>query len=247
MPVLPSKKVEEIQFGESHWPVWNVSPTSIGMSTQSVQAVKTAVMAARLAFDQANAARQAAKAATVGSDNAIRAMHELLAEAVQQIRLYAETTNNPNVYQLAQIPPPAAPTPALAPTKPVNIKLQLETDGGLTIQWKAAANSPSTPNQDDSTQGVQYSIYRRLPGESSLRLVGTANPPRRGGKRAFATWTDDDIPTGSNGITYAIQGTRGTLEGPMSDAFVVTLGMGGGGLTATMTPATGVNAVKMAA
>lgn len=253
MSIIPDKKVEQLQFCESHWPVWLAQFAGLGVSQLQIQNFKQLTQAARTAFDAAQAAKQAARAAVTNQDQALRAAITNAADLIRVIKSYAELTNNPDaVYALAQIPSPSAPTPALAPTRPINIRLQLESNGGLTIQWKAAPNSPATPDLDESSSGVTYSIYRRLPGESAMRIVGTATPPRTGAVRGYASWTDNDIPAGSNGITYAIQGARGELAGPTSDAFVVTLGMGGGGLTATMSPANatsggGTSTVKMAA
>lgn len=248
MSTIPDSLQDQLAFCESHWPVWLQAPTQIGVTAQMIQDFKGLTVDFRAGYDSSVAARAASRAATVTMQNARDAALASAGALVRTIRAYAEQTSNPDVYALAQIPPPAPPSPALAPTKPTNIELELEPNGALTILWKPTPNSPATPNLDASTSGVTYSIFRRLPGEEALRLVDTvaARPSRR-----YSSWTDENIPAGASangGITYAIQGTRagGGLVGPMSDAFVVTLGMGGGGgLTATMSPASGV--VKIAA
>lgn len=250
MSTIPDTIPEQLAFCESHWPVWLQAPTQIGATAQMIQDFKALVVDFRGGYDASVSARAASRAATVSMQNARDAALTSAGALVRTIRAYAEQTNNPDVYALAQIPPPAAPTPALAPTKPTSIELELEPNGALTILWKPTPNSSATPTLDASTSGVTYSIFRRLPGETALTLVDTA--PARGARR-FSSWTDENIPAGasaSGGITYAIQGSRsgGGLVGPMSDAFVVTLGMGGGGLTATISPAsTSASNVKMAA
>lgn len=229
MPVLPSKKNEIIQFAEGHLPVWSVAPATIGLSPAQIATLTTASTAARTTFDEALTARLAAKAATVQSDVDVSNLHSLLSEAIKAIRLYAETTNNPAVYAEAQIPPPAAPTPAKPPTEPVELRAIIGSMGQLTIQWKAAA---ATPGLDDSTVGVLYTVRRRLAGEPGFTYIGTASPSRAG-KRGFSSYTDDSLPLNPSGLQYVVQGVRstssGNLAGPASDVFSITLGLGGDG------------------
>lgn len=229
MPVVPDKKNEQIQFAEQHAPVWAVTPTAIGLTAAGVTAIATATTNARKSYDAALAARLASKAATTQADNDIQTMLTLIGDAVKQIRLYAESTHNPNVFAKAEIPPPAAPTPAMPPTQPIELRAVIESMGQLTVQWKCAA---STPGLDDSTGGVLYTIRRRLHGQTGFTYVGTAKPSRAG-KRGFSTFTDTELPANPSGLQYVVQGVRstggGNLTGPASDVFSVTLGVGGDG------------------
>lgn len=50
MSVIPDKKVEQLQFCESHWPIWLSQLAAIGVSQLQIQNFKTLTMAARAAF-----------------------------------------------------------------------------------------------------------------------------------------------------------------------------------------------------
>jgi hypothetical protein len=224
MSVLPNKLVEEIQFGESHYPVWLTAYASIGISTETATSVKDAVVACRKAFDDAQAARDASKAATHNLTVAQNTMHSLLADTVKQIRLYAQTTNNPDVFTKAQIPPPAAPTPAPPPMQPTNLGVQLRPDGVLRITFRAT--DPS------NTGSTTYLVSRKLAGETDFRVVGTAGTSRStfGANlpRGYKFFDDDKLPAGSNNMMYMVQGQRGKTYGEPSQIFTVTIGAAGG-------------------
>jgi hypothetical protein len=231
MSTLPDKDLEQIVFMEQHAPIWAAAPTTVGLTSQTCTAITTAVSNARKAFDGAQLARQASKAATTGQKNNLHVMHTLAADAIKTIRLYAETTNNPAVYEHAQIDPPSPPTPALPPTQAVQIRASIEPNGALTLAWKAAPAPTSPVNGqmfDASTQGVIYIISRKINNEATFSQVGTADPSRAGA-RGTSTFTDNSLIAGSTNIQYLIIPRRGALIGPMSDVFSVTLGVGSGG------------------
>ena len=112
MGVIPVQTAEEISFGETHAPLWASAASSIGMNDAKCAAVSAAVAAARAAYLEAHTARQAARAATNNLNIKMRELHPLLAEAVQTIRLFAESTRDPNVYSRSGTPaPPRIPAP----------------------------------------------------------------------------------------------------------------------------------------
>lgn len=219
MPVQPDTRLEQIQFAEAHWPIWNSAPTTIGLTAAAVTAIKTATAAARAAHDAAEAARQASKAATTGYYNTTGTMKGLVADAIKSIRLYAQSTNNPSVYQAAQIPAPATPSPVPPPTQPTDVTASIEPTGALTLTWQGTSGG-------DSGSTV-YLIRRKLSGENSFTMIGAAGTTRGG---RYKTFTDDTLPGGSNNIQYIIQGQRGSVMGPDSAVFVVTLGVNGPGV-----------------
>src|ERR1051326_1154571 len=104
MTVQPDKRLQQIEFAEAHWPIWNATPTTIGLTALQVTAIKTATMNARTAYNAAVSAGEASKAATQGYHGTTDGMSTLVGEAIKNIRLYAQSTNNPTVYQTAQIP-----------------------------------------------------------------------------------------------------------------------------------------------
>jgi hypothetical protein len=252
MNVIPDGKLEQIVFSEQHYPVWEGSFAAIGLSSQTVLAIKNATSQARASYDAAGAARQASKGATTQSNNDIGSMRELVAEAVKAIRLFAETTDNPNVYAKAEIPPPAPPTPARPPTQPVEMRAVIDPTGSLTLNWKVGP-VPAGQNLDASTSGVLYLIKRRLAGQATFTFVGAAEPARSG-VRGVSSFTDEQLPAGSNNVQYTVQGRRsvggggtGGLLGPESAVFTVMIGTGAGGGLAVTGMSEGNGPMKMAA
>ncbi|HMN40835.1 MAG TPA: hypothetical protein PKE29_08300 [Phycisphaerales bacterium] len=212
MSVIPDKDLDAVQFFETHDPVWATAPTTIGLTAAMVTSMTNLTKAARDAYTSQQNAKTAAKNATVAWHNAVSAMRANGSDLVATIKAYAMTTNNPNVYTIAQIPPPAAPQPAPAPGQPTNITVGLESSGAITLRWKAtnaAANA-----------GTFFSIVRKLSGESMFMLVGNTGEK---------SWTDVTLAQGTPGATYIIQGHRGAIDGTPSEQIGVQFGVGGGG------------------
>jgi hypothetical protein len=248
MSTQPDKKLEQIIFAEQHIKPWEVNGARIGVSTPDLTDIREKTSAARTAYDAALAARQASKAATVAADNALRAMRGVVAEAIKSIRLTAEATGDPDVYALAEIDPPAPRTPALPPTKPVNVSFTIEPTGALTLSW---SNAAATPGFDASTQNVIYTVRRRVGSSGAFNIIG-AVPAARSGRRGLTSFTDDTLSRtmagAAGGVQYVIVPQRGTLAGPMSEVYSVTLGLGVDGamrVSASAQPASGD--LKMAA
>jgi len=227
MPIVPNTRLGKIEFYEAHLGPWGTSAVAIGLTTAQVAALATATTAARAAYNAAEAARAASKAATQNFHDKVAAMHSnpgLGADMIDIIKNFAETTNNPNVYNLAQIPPPAEPGPVPPPGTPYKLSVGLLGDGSIELKWKC--DNPS------GAQGTIYEVLRRF-GDGPFAFVGAT------GVRAFL---DDTIPAGSSPVTYQITAVRSTQRGTPAQ-FLVSFGVGGGGLAiTTLTPN-----VKMAA
>lgn len=136
------------------------------------------------------------------------------------IRAYAESTAKPSiVYNLAQIPPPASPSPAPPPAQPTDLTVTLgSSDGALTLRWKA-----SNPT---GTSGTSYIIRRKLPSETQFQFT------RVSGKKEFV---DDTLIAGPDSVQYTVQGQRADSSGPLSSIFAVNFGrLPGRGLTASV-------------
>lgn len=244
MAVQPDKKLQQIIFAEQRAPIWASKATTLGLTPAQTAAITDATASARGRYDEALAIREAAKAATVQGDNALRDLRTLVAEAIKAIRLKAEATNDPDLYAVAQIPPPALPTPAQPPTKPTNVTFTIEPTGALTLSW---TNNPATPGLDSSTVGVIYTIRRRINAEANFTIVG-AVPAARAGRRGLTSFTDDTLLRAATNIQYLIVPQRGTLTGPMSEVFSIRLGVGPGGLAVVESTSSQGNAgVRLAA
>jgi hypothetical protein len=144
MGVVPNDRLGKIEFYEAHAGAggpWPTNATAIGLTTASVTALTTLVTDARKAYNSHVAAQAAAKAATVAFYDKVRLMHAgpgAGADLIQTIKTYAQTTNNPGVYALAQIPPPAQGGTTPPPGTPFDFTVGLLQDGSLALKWKCS-------------------------------------------------------------------------------------------------------------
>ncbi len=233
MAVLPQDRLASIQFCEDHVNIWAAAPaTAVGLTAAQVESLTALTDEARNAYNAAQAARQASKAATVSYNAAVREMRTLAGDMISQIKAFADLSANPsNVYSVAQIPPPAPPTPATAPGKPSNISIVLQPTGAITLNWEATNAAASS--------GGFFNVFRKLPGQTNFLNIGGA-PGSTSFSRSMS-FTDGSVPTSAaaQGAQYIIQGQRGTLTGTPSDA--VTVQFGTDGLTTTLNGSFSVN------
>jgi hypothetical protein len=195
--------------------VWEANAAAIGLTAAQASGLKTAATSARATYNDQIAAANAARVATNLARDTIAASRSTYADALKTIKAFALTQADPGaVYNLAQIPPPAAPSPMPPPGLPTDIRAGLETDGSVTLRWKAV-NPPGA-------SGTVWTVSRKLPGEASFSFVGAA------GSRIF---TDETLPAGQSNVQYVVQGQRGQAVGQASPPFTVMFGHGGGGLT----------------
>jgi hypothetical protein len=220
MGVVPDTRLGKIEFYELHALAggpWAANAAAIGLTPAAVTTLGTLTAQARAAFNAAEAARQAAKAATQNFYDKVRAMHSgpgAGADMIEAIKNYAQTKNDPNVYTLAQIPPPATPGVTPPPGTPFDFTVGLLQNGALELKWKC--NNPS------GTQGTIYEVKRQLPG-GTMQFIGAS------GVKSF---TDDTLPGGGGAspATYQVTAVRSTSRGNPAQ-FTVNFGIGGPGLT----------------
>ncbi len=211
MSTVPANRIKKVQFYENHITPWTDNSLAIGLSEKEVGDITANTQAARAAYDQQQAAKQAAKAATEAYYNAVEAMGTTGAAVMKQIRAKAESTGDDNVYVLAQIPAPAQPVPKAPPGTPMDLKVEIGGNGALTLAWKC-------PNPA-GTSGTIYQIYRSIGRSTEFTYLGGA------GKRTFI---DTTIPAGATQLTYQIQGVRSSAIGPWA-SFNVLFGTNAGG------------------
>lgn len=216
MSVIPDKKVEQVQFCEMHAPIWASNAAGLGLLPGQTTLFTTLSKNARAAFDAAQAAKLAYRAAVTKQNEQIALALSGpggASDLIRFIKTFAENTASPDsVYSLAQIPPPAAPTPAPAPNQPTGVTVSLESSGAITLKWKCANAAPNA--------GTFFSIKRKLSGETMFTQVGST------GEKSF---TDVTLMQGTPSAIYIIQGHRGALDGAPTDQIGVQFGVGGGG------------------
>jgi hypothetical protein len=219
MSVVPNKKLQRVQFYESHLSPWTTNAVAIGTTAPAVTDLQTKTQAARAAFDAQQAAKQTAKAKTEAFLAAVKVMGTAGAAIMKQIRAKGESTGDPNVYELAEIPGPATPTPQGPPGTPFDFKVKLFQNGSLELKWKCS-NPPGG--------GVVYNVYRRNEATGQFHFLGGTT------MREFG---DSTIPAGSSQITYQIQGVRASGIGAVAE-FNVNFGTNAAGaMTASVSTA----------
>jgi hypothetical protein len=217
MPILPANKLEQIQFCETHNPVWTANATAIGLTTAQVTALALLTTSARSSYNSSQTARQASKAATNTFHNNTKSMRDAAADLIAVIKAFAESKNDPNVYSLAQIPPPSPPTPAVPPSQPTAFAVTIEPSGALTLSWESENSAASS--------GGFFTVQRRLGAVGNYQTIGGTPGVGGGGRRT--TFTDDTLPGGTPTVSYIVTPGRGTLIGTPSEAINVTFGIGG--------------------
>ncbi len=226
MSIVPNDRLGKLEFYEAHLEPWGEHAANIGITQTQLTGLTTLTNAARAAYNAAEAARNASKAATQDFYDAVRAMHsapDAGQDMINDIKNYAESKDDPKVYVLAQIPPPAAPGAVPPPGTPFDFNVTLLQSGALELKWKC--------NNPPGASGTVYEIQRRLAEGAWTTLSPT-------GTRAFI---DSTIPAGGSPVMYQITGFRSTLRG-MPATFTVMFGVGGNGATlATITPAVSMN------
>lgn len=215
MAIVPARDIDALQFFEDHWPIWQANLAACGLSSAQVLSVKSACESCRSKFNTQQAAKNAAKSATAAFQATLSDLRSVGATTIQVIKTYADTTHNLGVYDIAQLPRPAAPGASLPPGKPKNITATIEPTGALTLRWTC-----DNTEGDRRATGVFYQVFRKGPGEASFSNVGGS------GTRAF---TDETLPLGPDSATYIVQGVRGQIAGDPSEQFTVQFGVGSGG------------------
>jgi hypothetical protein len=171
-----------------------------------VRALGALTTAARAAYNAHLAAQSAARAATENFYDKVRAMHSGAgagADMIQTIKTYAQTKNDPNVYVLAQIPPPAQGGTTPPPGTPFDFTVGLLQDGSLALKWKCS--NPS------GTVGTIYEVKRRVGTGGGRRPVGGSAEGLT--RPAGPGWPRTLIATGRGGGAGRTQGTSTRQSG----------------------------------
>lgn len=203
MSLIPKTTEGRIAFFKSRIPVWTGNETVIGLTPADVAAVNGAVEAAETVLQEQRQAQLAARAKTAELGEAVTSLMSLGANAIAKIRARASSpppAGGPQVYQAAQIPAPAAPSPVPPPGTPTDLQVILGPTGALTLRWKC----PNPPG----ASGTVYEIRRRALGSTApFAFVGAA------GRRSFTDPTVPSAAAAAGGVMYEITAARSTVRG----------------------------------
>lgn len=168
-------------------------------------ALNTLVVDARAAYEGAIAARSTSRTATNIQSSAVGVMAELGGDYIKTIRAFAETTGNPSVYDLAELPPPAPPAPLGPPATPTKLTATLNTEGQISLRWGGTRAG-----------GTSYLIERSINSSAGpWTLIGASE------ERSFL---DEAVPTATQSIAYRVFATRSGGTSPATAPITVLFG-----------------------
>lgn len=184
MSLLPDDRLGRIEFFEERIAQWTAEAASIGLTETQVTDLEQRTQAARAAYAAASLAATKRKAATAKLRNEAGTMRVLGAALLATIKAYAETTQDPSVYEKALIDAPSPRGDGTPPDQPTDLRAALTTDGALVLSWKGKGPA-----------GTRYDVTRMLPGEADFSVVGDTNKKRL---------TDASIPAGTSQAMYRV-------------------------------------------
>lgn len=232
MPIVPTRTQDLLDWLDLHAPVWVEEAINIGLTTAQAGAFSTLAAAARTRYNERLAAEEALRIASNNAREAISDARREAADLLRVIKGFAANAADPLVvYNRAQIPPPAAPTPAPPPAKPSDITVALTpTSGDITLKWKAA--NPA------GTTGTSYIIRRRTSPLAAFEFIGVT------GTKEF---TDSTFAAGPDSVQYTVQGQRADSAGAVSDILTINFGRGPGITGIASVTSSGGGEMKLAA
>ena len=210
MPLVPQSLTGKIQFYEAHIATWVANAVGIGSSAPEIATLQTLTENARAALTAQEEAQATAKTRTAALRDAVDAMANAGSDVIIKIRAKAATDGNV-IYQLANIPAPALPSPVGPPGTPTGMVAVLNPDGSLDLKW--------TCDNPVNSSGTIYHIYRQENASGPFTFIGGS-----GSK----TFLDATVPAGVGTVVYKIQAVRSTALGTAGE-FLVRFGTSSSG------------------
>lgn len=206
MAVLPNSREEMIEWFSTRIAQWSANAATLGLELSQITEAASLIDNAVSVHDDAIAARQASKDATISYYNGADALRAYGADLIKVIKATAESTDNPDIYSLASIPPPADPTPAGPPEQPTNLTATVLLPFGIGLSWNGSVS-----------QSAYFEVYRRLENESTYSILKTTK------EKSFE---DRTIPDGVDTVQYYIAAARDEFR-TNSSTLAVQFGTGG--------------------
>lgn len=211
----------------SHSATFTAHAAAIGLTPSRASAYDGLLKTALEAVDAMESQKSAYRASVVAAAEAMRALSKgnpnSTSEIVRSIRAFAESSSDPAaVFTLAEIDPPAPPSPVAAPSAPFDVNVGIDTtNGSIILRWKAS----------QPASGTVYIVKRRVASTGPWLYVGTAGSDK--------TFVDATFAPGPDSVQYSITAQRSNLQSHAT-AVVVNFGTAGDGQF-------GVTGVKLAA
>jgi hypothetical protein len=182
---IPTDDATFIDWARIHSDIWNgnQTPPVIGLDALELASFEEKTVAAEAAYAAMLAARQASKDATALKDATFAVLRSEASADLARIDAFATTTNDPSVYPKAGIPAPKTPSERTAPPAPTDLKASVDTDGSVTVTFKATTGG-----------GATYLVQRQ-----TTSIEGVASPYE------FVGFADDDKKFKDNAVPDAIK------------------------------------------
>jgi hypothetical protein len=199
---------EQIEFWDKRVsPFWEPNVFALGLGAGYLNSMSDALADTKAKYEAALIAREEAKMATLALHQSLGLLNKKGSAIVQTIRAKAKADDNPNLYVLADIRPPAAPTPSGIAPVPRSLEGFIDNDGNVVISWKGSL-----------AHATFFTVWRRLPGETEWTQLGSVR------SRKFH---DTSLEAGTPAASYKVFAVRssGTSEG--SEILTVVFGTQG--------------------
>lgn len=206
--VWPQTAQQQLAWLESRLADWTSHTDDLGITDTQIADLTSMVNESRTALNSALTARSIAKAATSGFYSTARPMQLYAGALIKQIRAYAGTTDDSNVYTIARIDPPSPPTPAPAPEMPWDVRTKVENDGSVSVTWRARNAA--------SHAGTSFELQRLLNDGNTYTFLALSG---------IKKFNDQTVPPGTQKATYRLRATRGTLQSPWSEPVTAHFGV----------------------
>ena len=119
-----------LQWCQAHAPIFSANATQIGLTTAQATAFASATTAVASGLLAQESAKQAYRVATQAIDEGLATLRGSAGDTVRLIRAFAEVQSKPStIYNLAQIPPPAQPSPTPPPGSPTDFRIEARGHG----------------------------------------------------------------------------------------------------------------------
>ncbi len=218
MAVLPTTRLAQIEWFEQRLAAWLENAAAIGLTSAQVTQLQGEIAAARASYLASQQARNDSKSATVEYYSASDTLVADGRDLISTIKSFAEATNDPNVYVLANVPPPAEPTPAGPPDTPTNVTGSINSDGAVELKWSGTL-----------AHSTFFEVLRKIEGETTWTVLDSV------GAKKFL---DETIPAGTPSVQYRVRAKRAGFTSAANDPITIRLGV---------EPQTGNTGLSMAA
>jgi hypothetical protein len=197
MRTVPETIQGTISFYQAHATAWAEHAAALKLEGAEVAQLAAMVEEAWAAVVDQRTAAQAAQAATLARDLAVRRLAMRGAGMIARIRGVAKGEGDANVYALAQLPAPQAAAPGTVAERgrPYAPRTVLGEDGTVRLSWQC--------KNPVGAGGTRYEIRRSVDGAAFAHLASV-------GKRFFL---DARIPAGAARVVYEVTAVRSTRRG----------------------------------